>query len=110
MPRRLMLFRGLMCAAFGLLFSALAHAEPPIAAFAPGQLRVAEAWLQRAEEALSQHDYKRARVLAAQAGLDARLAYGMSDSSFLRRGAAEVHEQSARLRWLTTQEGLSSLR
>src|SRR5690606_33872236 len=81
MPRRLIL------AAFGVLFSALAHAEPPIAAFAPGQLRVAEALLHRAEEALSQHDYKRARVLAAQAGLDARLAYGMSDSSFLRRDA-----------------------
>ena len=104
MPRRLIL------AAFGVLLSALAHAEPPIAAFAPGQLRVAEALLHRAEEALSQHDYKRARMLAAQAGLDARLAYGMSDSSFLRRDAVTVHEQSARLRWLTTQEGLSSLR
>ena len=97
------MLRRLILAAMVLLAPAIARGEPPIAAFAPAQLRLAENILLRAEEALAQRDYALARRLAAQAGLDARLAYGMSDSAFLRRDAARVHERSARLRWLTLQ-------
>ncbi|HEX6318091.1 MAG TPA: DUF4398 domain-containing protein [Burkholderiales bacterium] len=97
------MLRRVILAAMVLLACGTARAEPPIAAFAPAQLRLAEDVLQRAEEALAQRDYELARRLAAQAGLDARLAYGMTDSAFLRRDAARVHERSARLRWLSLQ-------
>jgi hypothetical protein len=85
-----------------------ASGESPIAGFAPAQLRLAESELQRAREALAQGDYERAQQLAAQAGLDARLAYGMSDSQFLRRDARQLHEQSARLRWLASGPAAAS--
>ena len=96
------MFRRVILAAM-VIAPAIAWGEPPIAAFAPAQLRLAEDVLQRAEEALAQRDFELARRLAAQAGLDARLAYGMTDSAFLRRDAARVHERSARLRWLSLQ-------
>jgi hypothetical protein len=103
--------RRVIAAALGaLLWCGSAAAGAGVAALAPGQLRMAESLLEQAQAAFAAHDYERARRLAAQAGLDARLAYGMSDSQFLRRDAREVHEQSARLRWLTGQKDLSSLR
>jgi hypothetical protein len=79
--------------------SGAAHADSATSAFAPGQLRLAEASLQRAEQALSQGRYDLARRLAAQAQLDARLAWSMSDSQFLRRDAARLHEQGALVRY-----------
>jgi hypothetical protein len=88
----------------------VASAEQPVADLAPGQLRQAEVFLAQARTALAQADYAGARQLAAQAQLDARLAYGMTDSSFIRRDAIAVHEESARLRWLTVTKDLSSLR
>ena len=84
----------------------MAYGQSPVAAFAPGQLRLAERELQSAEEALARGDYDMARQLALQAGLDARIAYGMSDSAFLRRDAAELLEDSARLRWLAARGGV----
>ena len=92
MPRRLIV------AALFFFAAAEAWAEPVISAFAPGQLRQAEALLQQAQAAAEAGDYARARRLAAQAGLDARLAYGMSESPFLRRDATRVHEESTHLR------------
>lgn len=92
----------------GLLWCGTAAAGAGVAGFASGQLRMAENMLQQAQAAFAAHDYERARRLATQAGLDARLAYGMSDSQFLRRDAREIHEQSARLRWLTTQPAAAS--
>jgi hypothetical protein len=79
----------------------VAHADSATAAFAPAQLRLAEASLQRAQQALSEGQYDLARRLAAQAQLDARLAWSMSDSQFLRRDAARLHEQGALLRYQT---------
>jgi hypothetical protein len=96
--------RGLILAALALLVPGAACADSALAGFAPAQLRQAEAALRQAQEALLQRDYDRARQLAAQAGLDARLAYGMTDSAFIRRDAAAVHEESARLRWLSVQD------
>ncbi len=104
------MLRRLILAALVALAPAMAWGQTPIAAFAPGQLRLAERILGRAEEALAQRDYDLARQLAAQAGLDARLAYAMSDSAFLRRDAARLHERSAHLRWLTLQRNLSVAR
>jgi hypothetical protein len=75
------------------------HAEPPVAQFAGAQLRMAEAALEQARAALQARDYPAARQLAAQAGLDARLAWGMSESNALRRAAVEVNRQAERLRW-----------
>jgi hypothetical protein len=94
----------------GMLLWGAAGAESAVAGLAPGQLRYAETVLQQAQDALAHGEYERARRLAAQAGLDARLAYGMSDSQFLRLDARRVHEASARLRWLTVQQDLSALR
>jgi hypothetical protein len=94
----------------GLLLWGPASAQSAVADLAPGQLRYAERSLLQAREALAQRDHERARRFAAQAGLDARLAYRMSDSAFLRREAVEIHEASARLRWLTVQQDLSALR
>jgi hypothetical protein len=88
----------LIVAALFFLAAEAAGAEPVISAFAPGQLRHAEALLQQAQAAAEEGEYALARQLAAQAGLDARLAYGMSDSPFLRRDATRVHEESAHLR------------
>jgi hypothetical protein len=94
--------RGLTVAALLLaLAGGVAHADPATAELAPGQLRFAEAELLRAQQALSQGDYDLARRLAAQAQLDARLAWSMSDSQFLRRDAAALHEQGALLRYQT---------
>ena len=75
------------------------RAEPPTAQFAGAQLRVAEAALDQARAALQARDYPAARQLAAQAGLDARLAWGMSESNVVRRAAVEVNRQAERLRW-----------
>jgi hypothetical protein len=92
------------------LLPVAAAAEQAVANLAPGQLRHAEALLAQARTALAQADYAGARQLAAQAQLDARLAYGMTESSFIRRDAIAVHEESARLRWLSVTKDLSSLR
>jgi hypothetical protein len=78
---------------------AAGHADPPVAQYAGAQLRMAESALELARAALRAHDYARVRALAAQAGLDARLAWGMSASAALRRSAAEVHREAEGLRW-----------
>jgi hypothetical protein len=93
--------RGLILAAL-VLAAGLARGETAVADLAPGQLRQAELLLRQAKEALAQRDYALARQLASQAGLDARLAYAMTESVFLRRDAIAVHEESARLRWLAS--------
>ena len=93
----------LILAASMVFFSGMACGESATALFAPAQLRLAESLLQRARDALAQRDYELARRFAVQAGFDARLAYGMSDSAFLRRDATRVHEASAHLRWKLLQ-------
>jgi hypothetical protein len=82
----------------------LARADPAVAQFAGAQLGVAEAALEEARAALAANDYATARMLAAQAGLDARLAWGMSESASIRRAAAELNRRAERLR----RQGLMS--
>jgi hypothetical protein len=90
-------FRIFVAALVGALASA-AYAEPPIASFASGQLRFAESALERAREAGAAGDAALARRYAAQAELDARLAWSMTPSAHMRRAAADVARDVARLR------------
>ena len=84
-----------------------AHADPATAQFAGAQLLMAQTALEGARAALQQHDYAMARRLAAQASLDARLAWGMTDSAAARRDAAEFSRQAERLRWRSMLGGSS---
>jgi hypothetical protein len=74
------------------------RADPAVAQFAGAQLDMAQAQLDQARAALRTHDYATARRLAALAGLDARLAWGMTESDALRRLAIEVGREAERLR------------
>jgi hypothetical protein len=74
-----------------------ARAEPATARYAPAQLGFAETGLQRASEASARGELLLAQQLSAQARLDARLAWSMSESKALRRAAAEVHRRAVRL-------------
>jgi uncharacterized protein DUF4398 len=74
------------------------QANPATAPYAGEQLDFAQSELDAARQALQTHDYELARLLAAQAQLDARLAWGMTESAFLRRDALEVARQAHRLR------------
>lgn len=74
------------------------HAEPPVAQFAGAQLRMAEAELEEARRAFQSLDYRAARRFAAQAALDARLAWAMTESVYLRASAADLIRRAERLR------------
>jgi hypothetical protein len=74
----------------GLLLAAAAHAELPTERYAPVQLGMAHDFLDKAREAASLGDRALAGKLAWQASLDARLAWGMTESEALRAEAAEV--------------------
>jgi len=67
-----------------------AHAEAPTERYAPAQLRVAKDLLERARAYAALGEVERAGKLAWQASFDARLAWGMTESSYLRAEAAEV--------------------
>jgi hypothetical protein len=75
---------------FFLLGTPAAHAELATERYAPAQLRVAQDLLERARAAAALGEVGRAGKLAWQASLDARLAWGMSESSQLRAEAAAV--------------------
>ena len=64
--------------------------------YAPLQLGVAREALQRARQ-LPAADRTLAAALARQASLDARLAWAMSDSRYLRKEAAGVFAESEQL-------------
>lgn len=81
---------------FGL--SGAVYADPATAPFAGGQLQRAEETLEEARTALAAHDLAKALRLAAQASLDARLAWSMTESPALRRAAADVSRQAEGLR------------
>jgi hypothetical protein len=74
-----------------------ARAEPATARYAPAQLGFAETELQRASEASARGELLLAQRHSAQARLDARLAWSMSESKALRRSAAEIHGRAVAL-------------
>lgn len=65
--------------------------------YAPAQISVAQDLLQRARAAAARGDESRAGKLAWQASLDARLAWGMTDSAELRADAARVGGEASAL-------------
>ena len=74
-----------------LFFAApVAHAERATERYAPAQLRMAEDLLERARAAAAIGEVARAGKLAWQASLDARLAWGMTESEQLRAEAAAI--------------------
>ena len=77
-------------ALFLLTATLSALGEPATARYAPAQLRVAQDLLERARAAAALGEVGRAGKLAWQARLDARLAWGMSESPQLRADAAAV--------------------
>jgi hypothetical protein len=84
---------------FSLLVGASSalQADPATAPYAGGQLNFAQSELDEARRALQMNDYPLARRLAAQANLDARLAWGMTDSAFVRRDALELARKATLL-------------
>jgi hypothetical protein len=82
-----------------LLSAALAgtaRAEGPLERFAPLQLQLARQSMREARLRAAA-DPVRAERLARQANLDARLAWGMSDSPFVRAAAVAVAGDSTAL-------------
>jgi hypothetical protein len=81
----------------GLLAATLAHAEPATARYAPVQLQVARATLDRAQAAAALGERARAAQLAWQAQVDARITWAMTEEPFIRRGAADIAQAAALL-------------
>jgi hypothetical protein len=73
------------------------HAEPATERYAPAQLRAGHDLLERARAAAARGDGGLAGRLAWQAGLDARLAWGMTESPQLRADAADLGGAAASL-------------
>jgi hypothetical protein len=65
--------------------------------YAPAQIYVAQDLLERARAAAARGDASRAGQLAQQASLDARLAWGMTESEPLRADAARIGGQASAL-------------
>ena len=81
-----------------LLLPAVCRAEElATERYAPAQISVAQDLLQRARAAAARGDASRAGKLAWQASLDARLAWGMTDSAELRADAARVGGEASAL-------------
>ena len=65
--------------------------------FAPDQIQLAEDSLRAARAAAAAADYRRAGMLAREAGVDARITWGMTDDERLRSEAASVATQAESL-------------
>ena len=66
--------------------------------FAPADMRAAQDKLDRAIQAMTAEDYKKARLLAEQAQVDAQLAAARARSAKAEKAAATVQEGSEVLR------------
>jgi hypothetical protein len=73
-----------------LVLSFSARAEPATERYASAQLRVAQEFLDRARTAVARGDHALAGRLAWQASLDARIAWSMTESEWLRAEAAQL--------------------
>ena len=62
--------------------------------FAPDQIQLAEDSLRDARAAAASADYRRASILAREAGVDARITWGMTDDERLRSEAASIAAQA----------------
>ena len=75
----------------------LAQADAATERYAPAQLLVAQRFLEHARAAAALGEPGKAGVLAWQASLDARLAWGMTESEHLRAEALEVGQAARAL-------------
>lgn len=66
--------------------AALLQAEPVAHRFAEPELRLAQAKLARAEQAMSRDDWREARRLAEEAQVDARYAWALAENERVRSG------------------------
>lgn len=81
----------------GSVLALPAHAERATERYAPLQVQVARTALDRARRVLRQGREEAARRLARQAATDARLAWAMSESEYLRGQAAAIYAGAARI-------------
>jgi hypothetical protein len=72
--------------------STVQQAQPAASRYAPEALRSAQAKLAHAEAAMAQEDHEKARRLAEQATLDARLAWTQAEHARMRAAVAEVNQ------------------
>lgn len=78
--------------------SAVERAVQPAARHAPDQLLTAQRKLAAAQEALRSKDFERARRLAEESEVDARLALAMAESAQARQSLAQVKDGIATLK------------
>lgn len=78
--------------------AAVERAEQPAARHAPDELLGAQRKLLAAQTALRSEDFERARRLADEAEIDARLALAISESSQARQSLEQVKEGVATLK------------
>ena len=78
--------------------AAVERAEQPAARHAPDELLGAQRKLAAAQTALRNEDFERARRLADEAEIDARLALAIAESSQARQSLQQVEEGIAVLR------------
>lgn len=76
----------------------VSQAQPAAAKFAPAELRAAQGKLDRAEAAMARQDWIRARMLAEQAEVDAKLAWSVADNERTRRASAELAQSMDELK------------
>jgi hypothetical protein len=68
----------------------VAQAAPAASQYAPEELRVAQAKLERAEALYAREQHIPARLLAEQAEVDAKLAWSIGESERARQALVEV--------------------
>ncbi len=78
--------------------AAVERAEQPAARHAPDELLAAQRKLTAAQSALRSEDFERARRLADEAAIDARLATAISESSQAKMSLDQVKEGIATLK------------
>jgi uncharacterized protein DUF4398 len=72
--------------------AAVSQAQPVAVRDGAPELKVAQAKLTRAEDAMQRGEYRDARILAEQAEVDARYAWTLAENARLQRAAAEVDQ------------------
>jgi type IV pilus biogenesis protein CpaD/CtpE len=78
--------------------AAVERAEQPAARHAPDELLAAQRKLTAAQAALRSEDFERARRLAEEAEMDARLALAIAESTQARQSLEQVREGIATLK------------
>lgn len=78
--------------------ASVANARPVATTDAPAELHTAQTKLVGAEDAMQRGDYRRARLLAEQAEVDARYAWTLAENARMQRAARELDQGNRTLR------------